>query len=74
MRRNPAASMREPITADISREVMVTQDELAAMANLSRATINTILRRFAKQAINRVAISVNNCCRNQSLRKLANDE
>jgi CRP/FNR family cyclic AMP-dependent transcriptional regulator len=34
-------------SADISREVMVTQEEMAALANLSRATVNTILRRLA---------------------------
>ncbi len=36
---------------EIEREVMVTQDELAAMANLSRSSVNPILRRFAKRKL-----------------------
>jgi CRP/FNR family cyclic AMP-dependent transcriptional regulator len=60
--------------ADISREVMVTQEEVAAMANLSRATVNTILRRFAKQRLIELRYRSIIVVGTKGLRKLANGE
>jgi CRP/FNR family cyclic AMP-dependent transcriptional regulator len=61
-------------TADMSREVMVTQEEVAAMANLSRATVNTILRRLAKQRLIELRYRSIIVAKTKSLRKLANGE
>jgi CRP/FNR family transcriptional regulator, cyclic AMP receptor protein len=35
----------------VEREVMITQEELAAMANLSRGSVSSILRRLAKRKL-----------------------
>jgi CRP/FNR family transcriptional regulator, cyclic AMP receptor protein len=60
--------------ADVSREVMVTQEEIADMANLSRATVNTILRRFAKQQLIELRYRSIIVAETKRLRKLANGE
>jgi CRP/FNR family cyclic AMP-dependent transcriptional regulator len=60
--------------ADVSREVMVTQEEIADMANLSRATVNTILGRFAKQRLIELRYRSIIVVKTKSLRKLANGE
>jgi CRP/FNR family transcriptional regulator, cyclic AMP receptor protein len=60
--------------AEVSREVMVTQEEMANMANLSRATVNTILRRFAKQRLIELRYRSIIVVETKSLRKLANGE
>jgi CRP/FNR family cyclic AMP-dependent transcriptional regulator len=59
---------------DISREVMVTQEEIAAMANLSRSTVNIILRRFAKQRLIELRYRSIVVVETKRLRKLANGE
>jgi CRP/FNR family transcriptional regulator, cyclic AMP receptor protein len=60
--------------AEVSREVMVTQEEMANMANLSRATVNTILRRFAKQQLIELRYRSIIVAETKRLRKLANGE
>jgi CRP/FNR family cyclic AMP-dependent transcriptional regulator len=59
---------------DMSREVMVTQDDIAAMVNLSRATVNTILRRLAKQRLIELRYRSIIVTETKRLRKLANGE
>jgi CRP/FNR family transcriptional regulator, cyclic AMP receptor protein len=59
---------------DISREVMITQEEIAAMANLSRSTVNIILRRFAKQRLIELRYRSIVVVETKRLRKLANGE
>ena len=59
---------------DVSREVMVTQDEIADMANLSRSTVNTILRRLVKQRLIELRYRSIIVVETKRLRKLANGE
>jgi CRP/FNR family cyclic AMP-dependent transcriptional regulator len=59
---------------NISREVMVTQEEIANMANLSRATVNTILRRLAQQRLIEIRYRSIIVVETKRLRKLANGE
>lgn len=61
-------------SADISREVMVTQEQMAALANLSRATVNTILRRLAKLRLVELHYRSIVVLGTGSLRKIANGE
>jgi CRP/FNR family transcriptional regulator, cyclic AMP receptor protein len=60
--------------ADMSREVMVTQEQIADMANLSRATVNRILRGFAKQRLIELRYRSIFVAETKRLRKLANGE
>jgi len=57
---------------DLSREVMVSQDEMAALANLSRATVNAVLRRFAKPRLVELRYRSIVVIGTEGLRKIAN--
>jgi CRP/FNR family transcriptional regulator, cyclic AMP receptor protein len=61
-------------TTDVSLEIMVTQEEIADMVNLSRSTVNTILRRFAKQRSIEIRYRSIVVVETKRLRKLANGE
>lgn len=59
---------------DMSREVMVTQEQMASLANLSRATINAILRRMAAQRLIDLRYRSIVVLKTAALRKIANGE
>jgi CRP-like cAMP-binding protein len=61
-------------SADISREVMATQEEMAALANLSRATVNTILRRLATRRLVQLRYRSIVVTETKGLRRIMNGE
>jgi len=50
----------------------VSQDEMAALANLSRATVNAVLRRFAKPRLVELRYRSIVVIGTEGLRKIAN--
>jgi len=61
-------------SVDISREVMVTQEEMASLANLSRATVSTILRRLATLRLVELRYRSIVVLRTTGLRRIASGE
>jgi CRP-like cAMP-binding protein len=60
--------------SEISREIVLKQNEFAAMANLSRDTVNTILQQFSSKGLVELRYGSIVVAKTKPLRKLANGD